>query len=151
MEYGAVGPMARASGTKTDLRETGYSAYKHLYFETIVEKDGDSYARTVVRIRELFQSIDLIRQAIAKIPEGEISVPVKGFPKGEVISRVEQPRGEAIYYIGANGTKSLNRLKIRTPTFANIPSLLKMVPGCHLPDVPVLILTIDPCISCTER
>jgi Ni,Fe-hydrogenase III large subunit len=150
-DYSCVGPMAKASGLKLDLRQTGYSAYKYLDFEPVVETSGDSYARTVVRIKELYQSFDLIRQAIGKIPQGEISVPFKGFPTGEVISRVEQPRGEAIYYMKANGTKNLSRLRIRTPTFANIPSLLKMLPGCHLPDVPVLILTIDPCISCTER
>lgn len=150
-EYAVVGPMMRASGIKYDLRATGYSAYKHLDFEPIVENAGDSYARCVVRVKEIYQSFDLIRQAISKLPLGDIAVPVKGFPKGEAISRIEQPRGEAIYYIKANGTKNLERLKIRTPTFANIPSLLKMLPGSKLQDVPILVLTIDPCISCTER
>jgi Ni,Fe-hydrogenase III large subunit len=149
--YSCVGPVARASGVEFDLRKTGYSAYKYLSFEPITEQSGDSYARTVVRIKDLYQSMSLIREAIGKIPKGEIAVPFKGFPNGEVISRVEQPRGEAIYYMKANGTKNLARLRIRTPTFANIPSLLKMLPGCKMPDVPVLILTIDPCISCTER
>lgn len=151
VEYSCVGPVAKGSGLSIDLRATGYSAYKNLDFEPIIEKDGDSYSRTVVRIKELYQSFDLIRQAINKLPEGEISTKVLGFPNGEVLSRIEQPRGEAIYFIGANGTKNLQRLKIRTPTFANIPVLLKMLPGSNLPDVPVLVLTIDPCISCTER
>jgi Ni,Fe-hydrogenase III large subunit len=151
INYSCVGPVARASGVEFDLRKTGYSAYKYLSFEPITEQSGDSYARTVVRIKDLYQSMSLIREAIGKIPKGEIAVPFKGFPNGEVISRVEQPRGEAIYYMKANGTKNLTRLRIRTPTFANIPSLLKMLPGCKMPDVPVLILTIDPCISCTER
>ncbi|HEY5561856.1 MAG TPA: nickel-dependent hydrogenase large subunit [Clostridiaceae bacterium] len=146
-----VGPVARASGIDYDLRNTGYSAYKNLDFKTIVRTDGDSYARTVVRIEEMFQSFDLIRQAISKLPTGDILTPFKGFPKGEAVSRIEQPRGEAIYYIKGNGTKNLQRLKIRTPTFANIPALLKMLPGSNLQDVPVLVLTIDPCISCTER
>jgi Ni,Fe-hydrogenase III large subunit len=150
-EYAVVGPMARGSGIKYDLRATGYSAYKNLDFETVVETAGDSYARCIVRVREIYQSFDLIRQAINKLPSGIIAVPVKSFPNGEVISRIEQPRGEAIYYIKANGTKNLQRLKIRTPTFANIPSLLKLLPGSSLQDVPVLVLTIDPCISCTER
>jgi len=150
-ELCAVGPVARASGVKYDLRTTGYSAYKHLDFEPIVETAGDCYARMVIRIKDLYQSIQLLRQAIGQIPNGEIFVPVKGFPNGEVVSRIEQPRGEAIYYMKANGTKNLSRLKIRTPTFTNIPALLKMLPGSDLPDVPVLILTIDPCISCTER
>jgi Ni,Fe-hydrogenase III large subunit len=150
-EYGALGPIARASGLMLDHRVTGYGAYKYLDFEPVLHNDGDSYARTLVRIRELHQSFDLIRQAVLKLPDGEISTPVKGLPDGEAISRVEQPRGEVVYYMKANGTKNLSRLKIRTPTFANIPILLKMLPGCRLADVPVLILTIDPCISCTER
>lgn len=150
--WGAVGPMARASGIKQDVRTLGYAAYGELDFEPIVANDGDCYARTYVRIHEIYQSIDLIEQAIDKIPAGEINVPVKGNPpKGEVISRVEQPRGEALYYMRANGTKNLERVRVRTPTFANIPSLLKMLPGHQLADVPVLIVTLDPCISCTER
>lgn len=147
----ALGPMARASGIALDHRTTGYQAYGQLDFEPVVEHDGDCYARTLVRVKEVYQSVDLIKQAVAKIPDGEISVPVKGNPTGEVISRVEQPRGEALYYMRANGTKNLERLRIRTPTFANIPTLLKMLPGSQLADVPMLILTIDPCISCTER
>ncbi len=150
-ELGACGPMARASGIATDHRTTGYAAYGELDFEPITHNDGDSYSRTVVRLKEVYQSISLIKQAIAKIPEGEIAAPFKGFPNGEVISRVEQPRGEALYYMRGNGTKNLDRLRVRTPTFANIPALLKMLPGSQLADVPILILTIDPCISCTER
>lgn len=150
-KLGAVGPMARASGINQDLRTTGYAAYGELEFEPVVQTDGDCYARTVVRINELYQSISLIEQAIDKIPEGEINVPVKGNPTGEAISRVEQPRGEVLYYLRANGTKNLERLRVRTPTFANIPPLLQMLPGSELANVPVLILTIDPCISCTER
>lgn len=150
-DFGAVGPMARASGIKQDLRMTGYGAYGSLDFEPVVENDGDCYARTLVRLKEVYQSIRLIKQAIANMPEGEFSVPVKGNPTGEVISRVEQPRGEVLYYLKANGTKNLERLRVRTPTFANIPTLLQMLPGSQLADVPVLLLTIDPCISCTER
>jgi ech hydrogenase subunit E len=148
---GTVGPMARASGIAQDLRTTGYAAYGELDFEPVVEIDGDCYARTSVRLKEVYQSLDLIRQAIAKIPEGEFAVPFKGNPNGEVISRVEQPRGEVLYYLRANGTKNLERLRVKTPTFANIPALLHMLPGSQLADVPVLILSIDPCISCTER
>lgn len=150
-ELCAVGPVAKGSGVKFDIRESKYSAYKYLDFEPVYETAGDCYARCVVRLREIFQSFNLIRQALSKMPAGDLFVPVKGFPNGETISRVEQPRGEAIYYIRANGTKNLSRLKIRTPTFANIPALLKMVPGSRLADVPVLVLTVDPCISCTER
>jgi len=64
---------------------------------------------------------------------------------------LEQPRGEVLYYVKGNGTNFLERMRVRTPTFANLPALLEMVKGVELADVPVLILTIDPCISCTER
>lgn len=150
-DAGAVGPMMRASGISQDMRKLGYSAYKHLEFEPVVENDGDCYARTLVRIREIFQSIDLICQCIGKMPDGEIEEKFKGNPNGEYFSRLEQPRGEVIYYAKANGTKFLDRVRVRTPTFTNIPALLKVLQGCELADVPMMILTIDPCISCTER
>lgn len=150
-DLGAVGPMARASGIVQDMRTLGYAAYKELDFEPIVETEGDSQARTLVRIREVYQSIELIRQAIGKIPGGELETKFKGNPNGEYFARLEQPRGEVIYYAKGNGTKFLDRVRVRTPTFANIPSLLKILQGCDLADVPILVLTIDPCISCTER
>ncbi len=148
---GAVGPFARASGINIDMRSLGYEAYGDLDFEPIVSSDGDSYARCEVRIHEIYQSIDIIRQAIGKIPEGELSVSVKGNVKGEHFVRIEQPRGEAIYYVKGTGKLYLDRLRIRTPTFANLPALVEMLKGCNYADVPILILTIDPCISCTER
>lgn len=150
-ELGAVGPMMRASGIALDCRKLGYSAYNDFEFEPIISDIGDSYARADVRIQEIYQSIDIIRQAIEKIPQTEIITPVKGMPNGEYFSRLEQPRGEVIYYAKANGTKFLERVRVRTPTFANIPALLETLKGCQLADVPILILTIDPCISCTER
>lgn len=148
---GAVGPMMRASGLAIDMRKTGYAAYDDLDFEIITSKDCDSYARCKVRIEEIFQSIALIRQAVAKIPDTEIAAAVKGFPNGGAFVRFEQPRGEAYYYVRANGTKFLDRMRVRTPTFANLPALTQILQGCQFADVPLLILTIDPCISCTER
>lgn len=150
-DLGAVGPMGRASGLKADIRQTGYAVYDKLEFEPIVSEIGDSYARCEVRIKEIFQSIALIEEAIGKIPAGDISTQVKGNPNGEFFARLEQPRGEVIYYTKGNGTKFLDRMRVRTPTFANLPALLETLKGCDLADVPILILTIDPCISCTER
>ncbi len=148
---GAVGPMMRASGISRDMRKTGYAAYDELDFDIYTHDDGDSYSRCAVRLKEVYSSIDLIKQAIAKLPEGEIDVKVKGTPSGESFVRLEQPRGEVLYYVRANGTKNLSRFRVRTPTFANIPSLLHILKGRSLANVPLLILTIDPCISCTER
>ena len=143
--------MLRASGVAQDMRALGYAAYKDLEFETITRTEGDSYARCMVRCDELFESFRLIRQGLQKLPEGEIAAAFKGNPNGEVTVRTEQPRGEVIYYVKANGTKNLQRFRVRTPTFANLPAMLKLLPGVDLADVPVLVLTIDPCISCTER
>jgi len=151
IELGAAGPTLRGSGVAQDMRQLGYAAFNELDFEPVVETGGDSYSRSNVRFRETLQSIDLVRQAISKLPEGDIRVPVKGNPEGEIVTRVEQPRGELLYYIKANGTKFLDRVRIRTPTFANVPPLLAMVGGAELADVPVVVLSIDPCISCTER
>lgn len=150
-DLGAAGPMARASGVEADMRCQGYAAYDKLEFKPIIETAGDSYARTSVRIGEIFQSIDLIRQCVELIPEGDIKVKVTGNPSGEYFTRIEQPRGEVVYYAKANGSKFLDRLRVRTPTFANVPALLETLKGCDLADVPILVLTIDPCISCTER
>lgn len=151
LELGCVGPTLRGSGVAQDMRRLGYEAYADLAFEPQVEKDGDCYSRFKVRYREVFQSIDLIRQAMGKIPGGEIAAAVKGRPEGEGLARVEQPRGEVFYYVKADGKKYLERVRIRTPTFANVPVLVAMLPGMYLSDVPVIVLSIDPCISCTER
>ena len=133
------------------MRTTGYEAYGNVDFDIITSNDCDGYARCAVRIGELFQSISIIRQLVDTIPDGEIATQVKGMPNGEAFVRVEQPRGEAIYYAKANGTKFLERFRVRTPTFTNIEALIHILPGSELADVPLQILTIDPCISCTER
>ncbi|OPX72716.1 MAG: Membrane-bound hydrogenase subunit alpha [Methanoregulaceae archaeon PtaB.Bin108] len=148
---GAMGPTARGSGVGIDLRKTGYAAYGKLQFKPVVETGGDCYSRCAVRVKELFTSIDLIRQAAAKIPEGEIEVKPKGNPDGEYFSRAEQPRGELVHYVKGDGSKHLVRSRIRTPTLTNLPPLVKMLAGCELADVPVIVLSIDPCIGCMER
>ncbi len=150
-DLGAVGPMLRASGIRSDTRLERYAAYGELAFEPVVEKDGDCWARTMVRVREIYQAFDLIRQALPKVPGGPVEVKVSGAPNGEYFARLEQPRGEVIYYVKASGKKQLDRFRVRTPTFANIPPLLKMLQGCQLADVATIVLTIDPCISCAER
>ena len=150
-DLGCVGPMARASGIYNDQRTRGYAAYKYLDFEPIVSTECDCYARCEVRIKELFQSFDLIRQAAGKIPEGELSAVVKGNPNGEAFVTIEQPRGEAVYYVKGNGKPNIQRFRLRTPTFANLLGLCEMLKNTDFADVPLLVLTIDPCISCTER
>ncbi|MGE4552231.1 MAG: nickel-dependent hydrogenase large subunit [Desulfovibrionaceae bacterium] len=151
LELGAAGPTLRGSGVAQDMRQLGYEAFAELGFEPVTEPDGDSWSRASVRMRECFQSIDLVRRALDGLPEGELAAKVKGRPEGEMVTRVEQPRGELLYYLRADGSQHLSRVRIRTPTFANIPALMTMLPGLDLSDVPVVVLSIDPCISCTER
>lgn len=148
---GAVGPMLRASGHALDTRKTGYSAYDALQFEVVTSNEGDCYARCDVRAGEISQSLDLIRQAIERAPDGPVDQRVSGTPTGETFVRLEQPRGEVVYYVKANGTKMLDRFRVRTPTFANVPAMISVLKGADVADVPNIILTIDPCISCTER
>jgi ech hydrogenase subunit E len=102
-------------------------------------------------VKEIFASIDLVRQLVEKTPEGPIEVKVKGTPDGEFFGRIEQPRGEVIYYVKGNGTKFLQRFRVRVPTFANLPGMIHLLKGSQIADVPVIITTIDPCVSCTER
>ena len=150
-----VGPMARASGINQDLRFNGHGKYLEVGFTPCIEEQGDCYARCKVRIDEIFESIGIIQRCIDVIPEGAIDVPVKGKFTGEFITRMEQPRGEAVYYAKAfdpgKETNHLERMRVRTPTNMNIPAMVKTLQGCDLADVPMLVLTIDPCISCTER
>ena len=151
-ELCAVGPVARGSGIAQDMRLTNsHGVYDKLDFKPVVEEAGDCYARCKVRIGAIFQSFDLITKAVSMIPDGPVSVAVKGNVEGEFITRLEQPRGEAFYYAKGAGSKFLKRMRVRTPTNMNIPALVKTLQGCDLADVPILILTIDPCISCTER
>jgi ech hydrogenase subunit E len=151
-QLGAVGPMLRASGYDYDARALGYAAYGEIGFETVVETAGDSMARAAVRIGEIEQSFAIMKKVVAGIPGGEVAVPVKGMPPvGERFVRLEQPRGEVIYYVRSNGTRNLERFRVRTPTFANVPAMVEAMRGSSLGDVPTIVLTIDPCISCTER
>lgn len=149
-----VGPFARASSVNYDVRMLGHGGYAELAdFRPILDDQGDCYARCKVRALEVLQSIDIIEEMISKIPEGDISVSVKGSPVAgsEASNVVEQPRGECYYYARGNGTKYLERMRMRTPTSQNLAGMTAALKGCDLADVNNIILTIDPCISCTER
>ncbi|MEG0071031.1 MAG: nickel-dependent hydrogenase large subunit [Raoultibacter sp.] len=151
---GMVGPFARASNVNNDTRCLGNGGYGELSdFQPILDTQGDCYARVKVRALEVLQSIDIIEEMIAKIPEGEISVDVKGSPVAgsEAANLVEQPRGECYYYARGNGSKYLERMRMRTPTSQNLAGMTTALAGCDLADVNMIVLTIDPCISCTER
>ncbi len=154
LEYGMLGPFARASNVNNDVRCLGLDGYGKLSsFEPILDEGGDCYARMKVRALEVLQSIDIITELIDKAPEGPVHVAVKGSPAAgsEACNILEQPRGEVYYYCAGNGTKYLERMRIRTPTSQNIAGMTMALKGCDVSDVNMIILTIDPCISCSER
>ena len=150
---GAVGPTGRASNVDTDVRrDDPYIAYKDLDFKVITDTHNDVYGRTLVRVGELMQSYSMIRQLVAKIPDGPVTVKApRKIPAGEALSRYEAPRGEDVHYVKANGTDKPERVKIRAPTLANLQSVAKMMENNRLADVPIIIAAIDPCFSCTDR
>lgn len=149
-----VGPPIRASGVPYDIRKVDpYAVYKDIDFEIITRKEKDSWGRVMLRLEEILESINIIRQALDKMPAGDISL--KTIPRvvknGEYVSRVEAPRGELIYHIVSKGGNTPYRVKVRTPSFFNILNTEKIYIGNKLADVPVILVSLDPCISCMER
>jgi NADH-quinone oxidoreductase subunit D len=101
---------------------------------------------------EVEESINIIEYAIDHLPTGPFRVDVpRNVVAGEAVSRNEAPRGELFYYVKSNGTAYPERVKVRTPTFANIPSFLKTAIGENIADVPPNFVSLDPCFSCTDR
>jgi Ni,Fe-hydrogenase III large subunit len=152
---GVVGPTARASGLGQDLRRAApYAAYSELEFDVPVEQAGDVRARLFVRALEIMQSCQILRQALTKMPPGEISTNDEKFKfiTGTATSRVEAPRGEVMYSVSwKEGSRNPSRVHVRTPTFANMPAVRWMVKGARLADTPLIQASIDPCYSCTDR
>ncbi len=153
VNLGAVGPTARASGVDRDIRrDDPYAAYGELKFNVITDKHCDVYGRAVVRVLELMESYKIIRQVLADMPEGPITVKApRKIPAGEALSRYEAPRGEDVHYVKANGTDRPERVKVRAPTLANVQVVAHMLKDRYLADMPIVIAAIDPCFSCTDR
>ena len=150
---GAVGPVARASDLSTDVRVIDpYAAYNEMPFAIVTDTHCDVYGRAIVRIKEILESIALIRYALDNLPDGPLAVAFpRKLPVGEVLSRTEAPRGEDMHYIRSNGTDKPDRVHIRAATEANWHCMKHMLEGDYLADVPIIIAAIDPCYSCTDR
>ncbi|MDH5783441.1 MAG: hypothetical protein OEZ35_07255, partial [Candidatus Bathyarchaeota archaeon] len=145
--------VARGSDVKMDVRkDEPYAAYDEIPFEMITYSEGDSWARLMVRLDEIGESIDIISYALDNLPSGPYRVRVPRIvPAGEAFSRVEAPRGELFYYVKSNGTAYPERVKMRTPTFSNILSFVQIAEGGNIADVPASFVSLDPCFSCTDR
>lgn len=150
---GALGPTARASGVQRDVRKDApYAAYDMFPINVMSDERGDLEARFVVRINELFEAYRLVREILDHMPEGELAVRVpRRVPEGEVISRVEAPRGELFYFLRSTGLDTPDRIKVRTPSMCNWASVMTLAIGHKLADVPMILAGIDPCFSCNDR
>jgi len=152
IDYAALGPTARASGVDIDVRrDHPYAAYDKVRWNVITQSEGDVFAKTVVRILEMFESISIIRQCLDKMPIGPIDSNPKDVPPGEGIGQIEAPRGECFHYIKSDGTNSPVRHKIRAPTYMNFPTFRETVIGETVSDATIILAAIDPCYCCTER
>jgi NADH-quinone oxidoreductase subunit D len=152
VSWGVVGPTARASGVNIDVRrDDPYGVYDRLNWNVILEKDGDVFAKAVVRILELYESVSILRQCLEKMPKGHIDADIKDVPSGEGIGRVEAPRGECFHYIRSDGTNRPLRHKIRAPSFMNVASNKVAAVGQTISDTALALAAVDPCYCCTER
>jgi ech hydrogenase subunit E len=150
--FNAIGPLARASGLKIDVRnEIDYLPYKEVGFLMQTHTDGDINARNIVRLQEIFNSIEMCSNILRGVPEGEIFTKSKGKPNGESLVRFEAPRGELMYYVRANGTAMLDRVRIKTPTFSSIPAFSHIFVEENYADAPAILASFDPCLSCTAK
>ncbi|HOC03450.1 MAG TPA: nickel-dependent hydrogenase large subunit [bacterium] len=153
-EFGALGPVARASGLDIDVRrDSPHSAYGLVEWKVITQNEGDVFARAVVRLLECFESMKIIEQCLDNLKgkKGEISIDVRNIPPGEGIGHYEAPRGECFHYVRSDGTGSPLRHKIRAPSFNNIPTFKASCIGETISDVTIILAGVDPCYCCTER
>jgi membrane-bound hydrogenase subunit alpha len=163
----AVGPLTRASGIKKDVRvDQPYAAYGDIEIDYITpdvltgEVNGDVYDRIIVRLLEVKQSIDIIEQALDKMPTSDLVSEPK-IPKllnyikktaGEGIGRAEAPRGECIHYVKFDGeNENPFTWKVRASTYNNILPWIPMLKGEQIADIPIVAASTDPCMSCTNR
>lgn len=153
LRLNVVGPFARAAGLAVDVRNETEDLlpWKEVGFEIITETAGDVHARNMVRLRELEVSIRIIENILKGLPESALVTETKAFPDGEAVVRLEAPRGELFYYAKGNKTQVLERLKIKAPTFSNVPAMVEAFRGMEYGSVPAILASYDPCLSCTSR
>ncbi len=172
ISWGLTGPNLRGSGVARDLRkDSPYLGYENYDFDVPISEDGDSYARYLVRMEEIRQSVRIIKQVLANMPDGPVNVadyknylPSKekaltsmeelihhfivatqglDAPAGEVYFAAENPKGELGFYINSKGGGVPNRMHIRSPSFCNLSILSHLLPGHSVSDVPAILGSLD--------
>jgi NADH-quinone oxidoreductase subunit D/NADH-quinone oxidoreductase subunit C/D len=128
--------------------------YDKLQFDEIIETDGDCFARYLVRMKEMRQSLSIVEQLIDNIPEGDFQAKTKNvlkLPKGEYYTRVETARGEFGVYIVSEGGTTPYRIKFRSPGFSNLSALDQMTRGQKIGDMVAIMGTLDLVIPDIDR
>lgn len=154
IDCSVVGPVARAAGIDYDVRiKAPYSAYPELDVPVHTLTDGDVWSRAMIRLAEARTAVDIIRQCLDKLPEGPTACTTErpAIPPGEAIAKCEAPRGELIYYVRITDSPRPERVKWRVPSFMNWDALRFMLKDAKIADIAIIVNSIDPCISCTER
>jgi NADH-quinone oxidoreductase subunit D/NADH-quinone oxidoreductase subunit C/D len=155
ISFGCTGPVARASGVSCDIRKIyPYESYGQVEFDEVLDTAGDSFARYIVRVKEMMQSVRIIEQLIDAIPEGEFQAKTKNvlkLPKGDFYSRVETARGEFGVYIVSEGGTTPHRIKFRSPGFSNLSALHHMSVGSKIGDLMATMGTLDLVIPDIDR
>src|SRR5512137_721464 len=180
LQYGVTGPNLRASGVNWDLRKARpYSGYEQYEFKVPVLKEGDVYARYLVRVQEMRESLKIVEQALNKLPMGpvrsdnrkfvppprsEIGVSMEslihhfklwteGFsaPKASVYSAIESPRGELGVYLEGDGGPKPHRIHMRTPSFDNLSVVSKIVKGHLVADLVAILASTDIVLGDIDR
>lgn len=179
-QYMCTGPVLRAAGVPHDLRKAGpYLGYENYQFDIPTYNEGDSYARYLVRMEEMKQSISIIEQALFKLKPGpvltgnrKVALPPRidltrsmeavihqfklvseGIhpPAGEIYNCVESARGELGMYLVSDGSNRPYRLRVRSPSFPHVGILQTVLPGHILSDVIVAIASVDPILGDVDR
>jgi Ni,Fe-hydrogenase III large subunit/Ni,Fe-hydrogenase III component G len=153
-EMGLVGPVARAAGVPIDCRrDHPYAAYDRVEFDVITADGADVWSRVVVRAKEVFESIRIIRQCLEKMEKGPIQLTLTDeLPVGRIgLSSVEAPRGEAHHFVITGENNRPRRWRVRAPTYQNLQGVPMMIKDQQLADMTISLGSIDPCFSCTDR
>jgi NADH-quinone oxidoreductase subunit D len=155
ISFGVTGPSGRASGFSCDVRKhEPYSAYDRVQFKEVLLNEGDTYARYIARIEEMWESMKIIEQLIDNIPEGQYAVkmkPVIKLPEGEYYQRVETARGELGVYVISDGNKNPYRVKFRSPNFCNLSVLNHIASGFKIADLVAIGGSLDLIIPDIDR
>jgi Ni,Fe-hydrogenase III large subunit/Ni,Fe-hydrogenase III component G len=154
LALGTIGVAARASGVDLDLRrDRPRGAYGELEVRPVTTSAGDVAARFHVRAQEATESLRIIREVLDRLPSGEVCAPLALVPAAGVIAlgAAEGPRGASWIWLRAGSDGTIDRLHLRSASFANWPAVAAAVPGNLVPDFPLINKSFELCYACTDR